>query len=220
MKKVLSIVLAAMLCLTMACSVAADFVPSISYKNINFMLSFDDGNGKKAYGMVTDADGNVTYLYDCLSFVTIAEALDKKSGVPADIVEKLVEVYDNLSDGDTKLPYKKFDKKIKADEVVIRELVDISFTCEEHKDILDGEGTTIELLFDLGVDEDKEVYVFAYVDGEWENAVEVINNGDGTVTVVLEELCPIAFSVEDEIENIKTKRLIDKVVDWLKKILA
>ena len=42
-----------------------------------------------------------------------------------------------------------------------------------------------------------EVAVFSYVDGEWIEAVSVTNNGDGTVTVVFEDICPVAFAVKE-----------------------
>ena len=37
-----------------------------------------------------------------------------------------------------------------------------------------------------------------YVNGKWVPAVSTVNNGDGTVTVVFEDICPIAFSVRTD----------------------
>jgi hypothetical protein len=42
------------------------------------------------------------------------------------------------------------------------------------------------------------VYVYTYNDADWNKVVKVTNNGDGTVTVVFEHLCPIAFCVPSD----------------------
>ena len=34
------------------------------------------------------------------------------------------------------------------------------------------------------------------LDGQWVEAESVMNNGDGTVTVVFEDICPVAFCVK------------------------
>ena len=34
-----------------------------------------------------------------------------------------------------------------------------------------------------------------YVDGKWVEAKDVKNNGDGTVTVEFEDICPVAFCI-------------------------
>jgi len=36
----------------------------------------------------------------------------------------------------------------------------------------------------------------SYVNGEWIPAEEIINNGDGTVTITFKQLCPVAIAVE------------------------
>ena len=41
------------------------------------------------------------------------------------------------------------------------------------------------------------VTVMAYVDGEWSAIKSVVNNGDGTVTCIFEDICPVAFVVEE-----------------------
>ena len=44
--------------------------------------------------------------------------------------------------------------------------------------------------------------VYSYNDGEWNELVSVTNNGDGTLTVVMDHFCPTVFCVStDEVTN-------------------
>ena len=122
------------------------------------------------------------------------EAEEKTTDIYQEDRDLLLEVYEELTDGSMQLP-------LENDEYVIRELVDVSFTTEcdeahDHKEELAEEGTTIEITFDLGVDPDEEVIVMAYIDGQWV-PVECENNGDGTVTCVFEDICPVVFCVKN-----------------------
>ena len=47
--------------------------------------------------------------------------------------------------------------------------------------LMEQEGYTLELTFDLGVGANVDVVVMSYVDGRWVE-VKAVNNGDGTVT--------------------------------------
>ena len=90
------------------------------------------------------------------------------------------------------LPY---DSSVNPDDMVIRDLFDLSFLCEEHPEMLEN-GNTLKITFDLGVSAGDTVIAMVYVDGQW-IPVELINNGDGTVTVVYEDhFCPNAFAVK------------------------
>ena len=50
----------------------------------------------------------------------------------------------------------------------------------------------------MGVGKGVEVIVMVYINGQWVPAEKVTNNGDGTVTVVFEDICPVAFVVEKD----------------------
>ena len=56
-------------------------------------------------------------------------------------------------------------------------------------------GGTLKLTFDLGVDAVDTVVAMVFVNGQWIE-VELINNGDGTVTCFFSAVCPIVFSVK------------------------
>ena len=64
---------------------------------------------------------------------------------------------------------------------------------DELKNELPKVGNTLELKFDLSLPKDAFITAMVYVDGKWQPIVETKNNGDGTITCVFEEICPVAF---------------------------
>ena len=156
------------------------FVPSIPYK---------DGPD------IEEGEMDGEDVGDCLEITTITEAKEQTTDISQEARDLLLEVYEELKEGEMELPL--------DEDYVVRELIDVSWkesTCIEpehgHKEWLEEEDTTLTVTFDLGVGPDEEVVVLVYIDGEWVEAVSVINNGDGTVTVVFEDICPVAFCVE------------------------
>lgn len=164
------------------------FVPSIPYK---------DGPD------IEDTEMDGEDVGDCLEITTVTEAREKTTDISQESRDLLLEVYEELKDGEMELPL--------DEDYVVRELIDVSWkesTCIEpehgHKEWLEEEDTTLTVTFDLGVGPDEEVIVLVCIDGEWVEAVSVINNGDGTVTVVFADICPVAFCVEKRYEPPKT----------------
>ena len=187
MKKVLCLLISLVLCIGMVMPVLAaenSFVPSMTYK---------DGPG------VTDATMNDEDVDDCVVVTTIEEAENKSTDISQDDRELLLEVYEELKNGNMELPLE--------DDYVIRDLVDVSFEYEDcreieehgHKDEkLKEEGVTLTVTFELGVGPYEDVVVVAYIDGQWVVIEDVTNNGDGTVTCVFEDICPVAFAVKEK----------------------
>ena len=211
MRKVISLILAMMLCLSVCGMVSAaenDFVPSISYKPGPSLDTGKDDGGRTTIGTIRDGDGNTLgYVYeeDCLVITTIAEALDDvQTGIPEDAEALLEQVYQELLNDNMELPYEN------SEDMAIIQLVDATFLCAgatdgiDHEAMIDPEGIYLELTFDLGVGANVDVEVMCYVDGQWVK-VQTINNGDGTVTCLFEKICPIAFAVPaNEVKPPKT----------------
>ena len=193
MRRIMSLLVALLLFAGLVCPALAAqnvFVPSISYK---------DGPD------IEDAELEGEGVGDCLVVTTITEAREKTTDIYQEDRDLLLEVYEKLEDGSMKLPLE--------EDYVIRELVDVSWkktSCVEaehgHKEWLHQDDTTISVIFDLGVGKNTEVVVMVYLDGEWVEAESVVNNSDGTVTVVFEDICPVAFCVKraDQVEPPKT----------------
>ena len=193
MKKLICLLAVLALCLSMGIPAFAaenDFVPSIGYK---------DGPSIKEAEM---GDKDVT---DCLIVTTIKEAEDKVTDITQYDRDLLLDVYDKLMKDEMTLPLE--------NDYVIRDLVDVSYkyndcrTAEGHgnkPEELKAPGKTVTIIFDMGLDKDEKLIVMTYIEnpkartteGTWVPVESVVNNGDGTLTVVFEDICPVAFVTE------------------------
>lgn len=184
MKRVFSLVITLALCANLTISAFAGetaFVPSITYK---------DGPD------VISAEMKGKDVSECLIVTTLKAAEEKTTDITQDERDTLQKVYEDLKDGKTTLPTE--------ENYVIRELIDLSFQYDQCRQVEDHEnkdqqlkeeGITLTADFDLGVSGDDGVLVFVYMDGEWQPIESVENNGDGTITCVFENICPVAFAV-------------------------
>ncbi len=195
MKRIICLLTVFLLTLALACPAfaAEGFVPSISDKEEPGIVPDDQG----ILGLIYNADGEEIGKIDgdCLVITPISEA-ESSTQIPEDARQELLDVYKGLTDGSMTLPYE--EDNLDAEDMVVRDLIDASWLCEDHPAMIEPEGVTVELTFDVGVSNGVPVYVYVYVDGVWVKAVDVENNGDGTVTVEFEKLCPIAFCVADD----------------------
>lgn len=191
MKKIICLLTVLLLTVALACPAfaAESFVPSISEKEEPDIVVDDEG----VAGVIRGEDGDILDKVEegCLVITPISKA-KTSTEIPEDAREELLYVYDELLNGDMTLPYEQ--DGLDPETMVIRDLIDASWLCEEHPAMLEPEGVTIDLTFDIGVDADTKVYVYVYIDGVW-TPVPVVNNGDGTVTCTFEKICPIAFCV-------------------------
>lgn len=219
MKKIICLLLVLIMSLSLAAPVFAApeaaeeaaenvFVPSIGAEDAHKVeiVPVKDKDGNDVIGIVRDKDGNeVGYLYDndghgCLMVTPVAhtmtEEIIKEKGVPANVVELLQFVFTELKEERMEIPYEKHGDVLKGKRMIIRDLFDARWVCDEH---LPPEGTTFEIKFDLGVKADQEVFVMSYDEAtkEWDPIVKTVNNGDGTVTCTFAHLCAIEFSVID-----------------------
>lgn len=202
MKKMICVLVALVMCLGMtapAYATESGFVPSITYKPNPEIVPVEMENGETAIGVVRDAGGEIVdYVEDaCLVITPIAHVWDEEKEVPAEVEQLLMFVYEELQTENMEIPYEKHEADLNPDEMVIRDLFDVRWYCEEHKEMVEQEGVVFEITFDLGIGPDVEIYVMTYDEqtGEWEPVVKTVNNGDGTVTCTFEHLCAVAFSM-------------------------
>lgn len=189
MKKAICLLAVLVLCISLAVPAFAaeeEFVPSISYKGSPRLVSaaMNDENTK-----------------DCIVITSISQAKDKSTDIAQDERDLLLEVYGKLEDGSMTLPLKS--------GYVIRELVDINFKYN-HCRVVDShnqkdeelakDDIQVTITLNLGIAKNVKLEVLQYKNNEW-SAVEAKNNGDGTVTMVFEHFCPVAFAVYDNISD-------------------
>ncbi len=210
MKKILSFIIVAIMCLTAvfpAFATGGVFVPSIEQKP----------NGQTGDILILENE-EVIETVDGLCLVITPVSQAKTSELIPDAAEEmLLDVYEKLSNGSMVLPYEKVDASIDPSKMVIRDLYDASWLCEEHPVIVEPKGVVIEVTFNLGVAANTDVVVMTYKNGEWNPIVSVENNGDGTVTCVFEDFCPIAFAVptSEYREPVETGDNAPSVMVWV-----
>lgn len=163
---------------------AAEFVPSITDKNSPDIVP-EEGNA----GAIVDPNGDIIdYIPEGQLIITPVSQVDTSKDIPEEAREQLKELYEDLLSGDSVLPY---PDGIDPEDMVIRDLFDVSIKGE-----LDLGDNGLQVTFDLDVDGKTEVYGFAFVNGEWMILDNMVNNGDGTMTVILPGVCQVAFAVE------------------------
>lgn len=197
MRKIICLVIALILCLSLAAPAFAaesNFVPSITYKPIPDFVPVGD-----YIGLIRDMQGQIIdyVVRECLRLTPLAHIWDKESDIPEAIRELLTSVYEGLNDGSMKLPFEKFGSNLNSSNMVIRDLFDLSWNCDEHRAMIEEEGITFEVTFDLGIEEDAEIFAMSYdeTENQWNPIAKTVNNGDGTVTCTFEHLCVIAFAM-------------------------
>ena len=203
MRRILCLLIAAVLCLSIAAPVLAsegEFVPSITYKPTPEIVPVVDEDGNEHIGtVIRDSNGDIIGYVDhgCLDITPIADVWDSMKDVPEDVERLLTFVYEELNSNEMEIPYEKFGADLNPDEMVIRDLFDARWTCDEHREMVEGDGVVFEITFDLGVVADAEIFVMTYDEeaNEWSPIVKTVNNGDGTVTCTFEHLCAISFSM-------------------------
>ena len=210
MKKILSFIIVAIMCLTAvfpAFATGGVFVPSIEQKP----------NGQTGDILILENEEVIETVDGlCLVITPVSEA-KTSTLIPDAAEEMLLDVYEKLSNGSMVLPYEKVDASIDPSKMVIRDLFDASWLCEEHPVIVEPKGVVIEVTFNLGVAANTDVVVMTYKNGEWNPIVSVENNGDGTVTCVFEDFCPIAFAVptSEYREPVETGDNAPSVMVWV-----
>lgn len=216
MKRIFTLVMAIVLMLTLTLSAtAAEFVESVTNKGAPQLVVIDQLNGKDVVGFITDANGEQlsAEFIECLIITSVAEA-ETDPDIPEDAKEQLLSLYEELTADDMKLSEvcpalddivkEKLGSDKSADDLVIKDFFDITDICDEIATFLPQHGATLDLTFDIGIGAGEFITAMVYVDGEWVPTVNTVNNGDGTVTVVFDKICPVAFLVEGSGSNFST----------------
>ena len=202
MRKIICLLIALVMCLSIAApAFAADngFVPSITYKPEPEIITVKDEKGEDAVGVIRNDKGEIVDYVDhgCFRITPIAHVWDPEIEVPDYIEELLLFVYEGLNDESLTIPYEKFNANLNPDDMVIRDLFDIRWFCDEHRALLEQKGNSLDIIFDLGVVSDAQIFVASYDEAtkEWTPIVKTVNNGDGTVTCTFEHFCAMSFSM-------------------------
>lgn len=200
MKKIISLVLTLMICMSVTCTAfATAYTASVENKGAPAVVEIQDEEGNAAIAMLTgDLPEGMTFVTGDFLVVTAVADAKTSDAIPDASAQALLEVYNGLQDGSIQVPFEELDQE-NADKLVVRDLFDISWTDVDgnsFEELLNAEGVSLEMTFAMEIAADAKVYVMVYKNDTWTQIERVTNNGDGTITCVFNHLCPVAVIVE------------------------
>lgn len=205
MKKLISAVCVLVLIASITAQGYADnFRPSVERKEAPELSDMKDASGKSVAAIIYNADGSelAGVERDCI----IVTPLSKADEAGGNIREKLISAFDQIQSAEkiTQLTESltgavgQFSKRTKTDELVVRDLFDVTLAEDEYRELLSREGCYIKVLFKLGQNPDELLLVLHNIEGtEWETIPpeRVIVRENGDVEVSFASLSPVAFAV-------------------------
>lgn len=212
MKKIFRIAIALMVIFALAVPVFAADDGFVSSATANPAPGVQEGEPALE---VKDSKGNVIFTTEVenLIITAIADLADKENlAISAEAAELLQKVYDELTAEDADLAELMpalaelcEELGIDINTVTITDLFDLTVNDQEFMDYLAEDEHTMKLTLEANVAPDYHVFVLVYVDDEWKLIESVVNNNDGTIDCVFEEICPVAIltappAVEEETE--------------------
>lgn len=209
MKKILSFLMVLVIIILPMTVFASNFVPSISYKGAPEIVLADPATGLvgEVVGNVGTAAHDRKVYADCIVVTPVSEATTSTK-IPAEAATTLLKVYNDLSDQEARLSElsdelnllvaSKLGNGKDGDDLVVKDLFDVSVLCDPLKAALAPEGTTLDITFDISIGADEEIFIMTYKNDTWAPIENVVNNGDGTVTGTFENFCPVAIFIEGE----------------------
>ncbi len=218
MKKVIAILIAAVLLFSLGTTAfAANFTPSVEQKDAPTVVPPKQEQikeeGTVAVIVNSKTDSVAKEIHSSKLVVTSVAKKDESKEIPEEAKTDLDNAYKDFSDKSKKIEEvipKEVTKAITEDvkkeigedktvnDLIVRDLFDVSLICEESNEILADEEHHLILTFSLGVKKDEFITAIKFnpETKAWETIRNVTNNGDGTVTCEFDHLCPIAFLSE------------------------
>lgn len=211
MKNVMRVLMVMILVLSMVTpSFAANtgFVGSISDKPATGLLPIGTDEHGLVYGIIYDPNGKqVACLHEGDIIATPLANIDNMGSILSqDTIKLMWKVYKDMQSGKTDLAdiedlqdrvWDELGKHMDANDLVLRELIDVTILNSEYLNLVQKDGYTLKIKFNLQLDVKAFLEIMSYVENHWELAESIENTGDGIV-VVLEHLCPVAFLVEED----------------------
>ena len=204
-KKLLTAILVAAMITTSAMTAFADnFTPSATQKEAPQVVEVVK-DGKTYTAEIKDKLGNL--LKRVPTGELIVTPIAKAAEARAEIKEMLISAYQQIKDApdlgaltDTlQAEVKEISAELKIENLVVRDLFDVS-VFGTYEELLEQEGNTIEVTFQLSADSQNLAAVLHNIEGtEWETVPEdrISRNDDNTVTVTFHSLSPVAFVYEN-----------------------
>ncbi|NLW70875.1 MAG: hypothetical protein GX061_07330 [Eubacteriaceae bacterium] len=202
MKKISATLLALLLVACFAGNVLA--APSVVVEDPVIVTKTDE-NGVAYIGQLVDEQGEVTLIPADSGAVVLTPIDAADTAADPEIKEKLDDAYNEIAaapdltalDPDLGEPLKEAitvsGSDVPVDNLVVRELFDVTVSGVAADALAAGKSVVVTM--DLGVAPDALVIIMTRCETKWEVVPQenIKNNGDGTVDVKFEKLCPVAF---------------------------
>lgn len=211
MKKIVAVLIALILVFSFSISAfAANFTPSVVNKDSPIVIKPGTSvQGLDLGAIIVDKNGDLVEPVEFAHLIItgVADA-DNSSEIPDAARIALKAAYAELSKKDIKLSelVSGLDEIVKKDlgsdkganNLVIRDLFDVSLVNSKDKTALNVEGNKLVVTFDIGIKANKAIYAIQFNTeiSKWEIVPMVRNNNDGTVTCEFSQCGPVAFLVE------------------------
>lgn len=208
MKKTIRVIALALCVVMLAVPVMAaeNFTPSVTQKPAPETKPMTDSKGNEVAGILKDAEGKEIEGVSAeeIAVTPVSEA-DTMSKEEQETMEKayneiaeskdLTQVAPKLEDALKEINKDRKDE-IKAEDLVVRDLVHVSMTPGLLEKVQNG--ATVSVKFDLKLQKGETLIVMQLIDGEWVviygDAIEI--DEDGNAIVPLTAAGPVAFIVK------------------------
>lgn len=178
---------------------ASTLTPSATAKPAPTVKGKTNDNGETVFAEIKKADGSVVQITESIAVTALSET----ANAPAEVATALNEAYEEISAAEDvptiatdimEVAPGVFGSNVKAEDLVVRDLFDLSVP----EDAVPKDGSTLTITFENSSND--PLLVIIKCSDKWTTipSENVVNNGDGTVTVTFSELCPIAFVVKGE----------------------
>ena len=207
-KKLISTVCVLVLMSALTLEASADnFRPSVERKEAPELADIKDKDGRDVAAIIYDASGSE--LAGVERGYIIVTPLSKADEVGGSIRESLINAFEQIQSAEkiTQLTdslteaVARVSKQTDTDNLVVRDLFDVTVVGEEYAEMLSIDGNYITVLFKLGQNPEELLMVPHNIVGtEWEtiDPERVIVRENGDVEVSFDSLSPVAFVVEAE----------------------
>lgn len=208
MKKTIRVIALALCVAMLAIPVMAaeNFTPSVTQKPAPAIKPMTDAKGNEVAGVIKDAEGNEIEGISAeeITVVPVSES-EQMSKEEKETMEKayneiaetedLTKVAPKLEDALKEINKGRKDE-IKAEDLVVRDLVDVKISARLLNNLKDGD--TVSVKFELDIQEDETLIVMQLIDGEWIiiYGEDILIDEDGNAIVALAGSGPVAFIVK------------------------
>lgn len=206
MKKASALVLACVIAASLTVpAFASNFTPSVEQKEAPSVVTVKDEKGNEVAAIIKDKDGNEVVGVGNFQ-LTVTPASKSENAAP-EVKEKMEKAHEQIKNAkdltalspDLESHLEKIsDKGVKAKDLVVRDLFDVSLTGDAAEELAKS-GNSISITFQMKLKKDALLVVMHNYEGDkWEVIPEdhIVRHPNGDVTVTFDSLSPVAFLVD------------------------